>query len=227
MTTLKEPTTPLAIVTCGPGVSPIDAVRRISNFSTGELGVRLSECLLEHGWNVLCFKSTAATFPSPTGARLTLEPFTTNAELEQKLRAVLQPEAVRVVFHAAALSDYEVSQVLSLDGELLESQKFSSRLPGLTVQLTPARKVLPELRSIFPEARIVGWKFELEGDAAAAVQRGVSQLRENDSALCVVNGAAFGEGFGVLTPQGALTRVPTRSGLCTWLARWATSLVES
>ncbi|MEI6872045.1 MAG: phosphopantothenoylcysteine decarboxylase [Verrucomicrobiota bacterium] len=225
MTNPDEPTVPLAIVTCGPGVSPIDAVRRISNFSTGELGVRLTECLLEHGWNVVCFKSTAATHPSPTGARLSLELFTTNAELEQKLQALPQPEAVRVVFHAAALSDYEVNQVLSLDGELLESPKFSSRLPGLNVVLTPARKVLPELRTIFPEARVVGWKFELEGDTASAVQRGAAQLRENDSALCVVNGAAFGEGFGILTPQGALTRVPTRSELCMWLTRWATSLV--
>ncbi len=216
---------PLAIVTCGPGVSPIDSVRRISNFSTGELGVRLSECLLEHGWDVVCFRSTASTYPAPNSSRLRLEAFTTNEELEEKLQLLENAEDVRVVFHAAALSDFIVSQVLSLEGEPLESLKFSSRLPGLNLILTPARKILPQLPQLFPMARVIGWKFELEGDQALALLRGADQIRENGAALCVVNGAAFGDGYGILTPQGALTKMLTRSDLCTWLSRWATSLV--
>jgi len=216
---------PLAVVTCGPGVSPIDSVRRISNFSTGELGVRLSEMLLEHGWQVACFKSIAATYPFFAAPGLWLECFDTNADLMEKLRLMPHLDTARVVFHTAALSDFEVSEVLSLEGEPLESLKFSSRLPGLTLKLTPAPKVLPQLRHIFPTARIVGWKFELEGDTSSALERGARQLRENGSALCVVNGAAFGEGFGVLDPQGALTRLRTRSELCAWLARWADKLV--
>ncbi|HVY71907.1 MAG TPA: phosphopantothenoylcysteine decarboxylase, partial [Verrucomicrobiae bacterium] len=31
------------IVTCGPSYEPIDEVRRLTNFSTGELGVLLAE----------------------------------------------------------------------------------------------------------------------------------------------------------------------------------------
>jgi phosphopantothenoylcysteine synthetase/decarboxylase len=216
---------PLAIVTCGPGVSPIDSVRRISNFSTGELGVRLSECLLEHGWDVVCFRSTASTYPAPNGTRLRLEAFTTNEELEEKLLSFEKPEEVRVIFHAAALSDFIVSQVLSLEGEPIDSPKFSSRLPGLNLVLTPARKILPQLPQLFPVARVIGWKFELEGDQTSALLRGADQIRENGSALCVVNGAAYGNGYGILTPQGALTKMFTRSDLCTWLTCWATSLV--
>ena len=66
---------PRAVVTCGPSLSHIDAVRRITNFSTGELGVRLAEALLENGWEVLCFKGAGATYRNPEGSALKLLPF--------------------------------------------------------------------------------------------------------------------------------------------------------
>jgi phosphopantothenoylcysteine synthetase/decarboxylase len=44
------------IVTCGPGYEPIDQVRRITNFSTGELGVRLCNELARAGFEVFCLK---------------------------------------------------------------------------------------------------------------------------------------------------------------------------
>jgi phosphopantothenoylcysteine decarboxylase/phosphopantothenate--cysteine ligase len=37
------------IVTCGPSYEPIDQVRRLTNFSTGELGVLLSDELARAG----------------------------------------------------------------------------------------------------------------------------------------------------------------------------------
>lgn len=214
-----------AIVTCGPGLTPIDAVRRITNFSTGELGVRLAECLLDHGWEVVCFKSTAATYRNPEGGGLTLREFTTNAHLEELLAATPEAAETAVVFHAAALSDYVVDAVHSLDGHRIEARKISSRLPGLQVTLKPAPKVLPKLRSLFPNASIVGWKFELEGDQASALEAGHLQILENSTALCVINGAAFGDGFGILDPQGACKVTLTRSDLCQSLTLWAKTLV--
>lgn len=216
---------PRAIVTCGPSVTPVDAVRRITNFSTAELGVRLTECLLEHGWDVLCFKGTSSTYRDPEGTALTLREFSTNASLHALLNNEEERESVSVVFHAAALSDYEVASVQTLDGEPLHDRKISSRLPGLQIILQPAPKLLPELGALFPNARIVGWKFELEGDRALALDRAKRQLLENDSALCVVNGSAFGEGFGILDPQGACQTALTRGELCNLLAVWAGRLL--
>jgi len=40
------------IVTCGPSYEPIDQVRRLTNFSTGELGVHLSNQLARAGFEV-------------------------------------------------------------------------------------------------------------------------------------------------------------------------------
>jgi len=219
------PTSRRAIVTCGPGLTPIDAVRRITNFSTGELGVRLSECLLDHGWEVICFKSAAATYRNPEGGGLTLREFTTNTHLEELLATTPEAPEIAVVFHAAALGDYVVDSIHSLDGHRIEARKISSRLSGLQVTLKPAPKVLPKLKTFFPNAKVVGWKFELEGDQASALEAGHLQILENSTALSVINGAAFGDGFGILDPQGACRLTLTRSELCQHLAMWAKGLV--
>ena len=52
-------------VTCGPSYEPIDQVRRLTNFSTGELGVHLSNQLIRAGFGVFCFKGSGATYPGP------------------------------------------------------------------------------------------------------------------------------------------------------------------
>jgi len=38
------------IITCGPSYEPIDEVRRLTNFSTGELGVQLSDSVIRPIW---------------------------------------------------------------------------------------------------------------------------------------------------------------------------------
>ena len=49
------------VVTCGPSYEPIDEVRRLTNFSTGELGILLANALSSAGYDVLCFKGVGAT----------------------------------------------------------------------------------------------------------------------------------------------------------------------
>ena len=218
---------PRAVVPCGPGVAPIDAMRRITNFSSGELGVRLTECLLEYGWEVACFKSEASTYRDPAGPNLLLGSFSTNEDLDAQLRALPDPEGVHIVFHAAALTDYRVVSVCTHRGEPLQAKKIPSHHAGLQIFLEPASKLLPGLRTLFPSARIVGWKFELDGDRASALEKGRNQLRDNGSSLCVVNGAALGTGFRILDPQGAQHEAQTRSELCNWLAGWASRLMLS
>jgi hypothetical protein len=53
------------IVTSCPSYEPIDQVRRLTNFSTGELGVHLSNQLTRAGFEVFCLKGSGATHPGP------------------------------------------------------------------------------------------------------------------------------------------------------------------
>lgn len=188
-------------ITCGPASAPIDAVRRITNFATGEIGAILSEEFSRAGHPVTCFRGVGATFPGGVGE---IREFTTNESLAEALRA-LTPAAV---FHAAALCDYDVVRVEGGSGGKLESR-------GGEIQLTlrPAKKLLPEFRGWFPGAFLVGWKYEVDGMPEDVVARGRRQLAEAKTDLCVVNGPAFGVGFGILHPDTALEHLPDKREL--------------
>lgn len=204
------------LVTCGPAIAPIDEVRRITNFSTGSLGVVLANALAATGHQVVCYKGEAATTPIAISSDVEVHPFATNDDLLAQLRAAGPAD---VIFHAAALGDYEVSEVRDAEGHVQREAKIPSRAGVLTLTLRPATKVLPQLRDFFPSAKIVGWKYELDGTRADAVSAGARQLLESRTDLCVINGAAYGDGFGLLAPEGGLQHVADRSALCAALER--------
>ena len=200
---------PLAVVTCGPASAPIDSVRRITNFSTGEIGSILSQALLKAGWDVLCLRGEGSTFPEPDG--IDVRVFSTNDSLVALIQRL--PATPNAIFHAAALCDFQVASIEGAAG----MKKIPTRDGALTLHLDPAPKILPRFREWFPRAFIVGWKYELDGDRFAALAKAAAQIRECRTNACVVNGAAYGEGFGILLPDGPLTEVADKRGLATAL----------
>ena len=200
----------LACITCGPAFEPLDKVRRITNSSTGEIGAVLADAFRLAGWDVICFRSEASTFPSPAG--VDVQPFSTNESLAAGLRSLERPPAL--ILHAAALCDFVLESIEGAEG----SAKLSSRAGSIRLTLKPAEKILPKLRGWFPEARIIGWKFELDGTREQAVARGSAQIREARTDACVVNGAAYGPGFGVLAPDNSLLHFPDKAALAAHLA---------
>jgi phosphopantothenate---cysteine ligase (CTP) len=207
------------IITCGPSYEPIDGARRMTNMSTGRLGVTLANYFADAGHDVLCLKGEGSTYPGPLRVD-GVETFTTNDDLAQRLQRISQNEAAYAIFHAAALCDYRVEQVLSATGEAMVSKKFATRDGRLHLVLAPATKVLPKLRSWFPKARIIGWKYELAGSREDAFAKAWKQLRECHTDACVLNGAAYGEGFALCQTDGRVATCAETGGLCTLLGKW-------
>ena len=145
--------------------------------------------------------------------------FSTNADLLELLREFAGSN-VGAVFHAAALCDYRVKSVRGGDGARLEMQKLPSRAGGLTLTLEPTVKLLPELRAIFPAAKITGWKYELDGTPTEVVAKARTQLAECRTDACVVNGAAWGVGFGLIEPGREPVSLADKPALCVFLAEW-------
>jgi phosphopantothenoylcysteine synthetase/decarboxylase len=209
------------VVTCGPSYEPIDAVRRITNFSTGELGILLANTLQNAGHSVTCLRGVSATCPLSPVAGVRVLPFTTNADLLSQLQALARAGGVDAVFHAAALCDYQVRQVALETGEHLPAaQKIPSRSGSLVLTLEPALKILSTLRELFPGSRIVGWKYELEGGRAAALGKAFAQIAENATTAAIVNGAAYGAGFGWCQAGALRAHWPDKTALCEALAHW-------
>ncbi|MEW6305251.1 MAG: phosphopantothenoylcysteine decarboxylase [Verrucomicrobiota bacterium] len=206
------------IITCGPSFEPIDEVRRITNFSTGELGVLLANRLTRDGHSVVCLKGIGATYPGAVEAAQVIE-FSTNDDLLNHLRTLARTGAIGALFHASALCDFKVRHVADAGGDAMKSAKISSRVDSLTIHLEPAAKVITELRALFPQTWIVGWKYELNGDRADALAKGWRQIRENNTDACIVNGRAFGPGFGCCFKPDRLEEVGTKTELVEYLAR--------
>jgi len=203
------------IVTAGPTYETMDKVRRLTNFSTGRLGIELANFLTEHRHQVTLLIGEQATHCGERKAQR-VEQFTTTANLLEKFRT-LSPQTVGAVFHAAAVSDFTFGKIWqrSASGELSEIQsgKISTRAGTLLAELVPTPKLLAELRPLFPSAKLVGWKYEVEGDQASALRSAEAQLRECRTDACVANGPAFGLGFGLVTGPGACVRMRAPAAL--------------
>lgn len=209
----------LAVVTTGPSSVPIDDVRRITNSASGEIGVLLASALLEHGFEVLLFRGRGATHTEvPRGALV--HGFATNDDLAHLLAGLAETRGsdVRGVFHAAALSDYALAAVRGPDGTFAAAGKIPGNLARLHLELEPAPKVLPHMRPWFPLARIVAWKYELEGSREDAIAAARAQLSSGHADASVLNGRAYGPGFGLIEGENPPLHFAEKGALADFLA---------
>lgn len=187
------------IVTAGPTYEPLDEVRRLTNFSTGKLGSELANFLTERGHDVTLLLGESATWCGEQKAK-NIQRFSSTENLSDRLEALASAE-VMAVFHAAAVSDFKVGKIWmhGEKGELVEikSAKISTRDGTILTELVPTPKIIGRLRAWFPKACIVGWKYEMEGDQSSVQEKALRQMNENQTNACVMNGRAWGKGFGV------------------------------
>jgi phosphopantothenoylcysteine decarboxylase/phosphopantothenate--cysteine ligase len=221
-------TRPAAIVTTGPASVPIDQVRRITNSASGEIGALLAEALVKRGWEVFLCRGTGATHRDlPGDARL--HEFATNQDLARTLEelSATRGQDIAGFFHAAALADYDISALRGPDGSLDGRDKLPGDLAQIHLVLEPAEKILPRLRDWFPRAWIAGWKYELEGTREDAIDAGRGQLASGRTDATVVNGAAYGPGFGVLEEAKSPLHFATKRELADFLASRAMTAAKA
>ena len=147
-------------------------------------------------------------------------PFSTNDDLVWKLTS--HAGKVDILFHTAALCDYRVQSIQNADGAIMSGLgKLPTREGSLLLTLEPTTKVLPQLRGLFPTAKLVGWKYEIDGTRENVIAKAHRQLTDCKTDACVVNGAAWGDGYGFVTPNNQPTLVPDKNSLCEFLSVWS------
>jgi len=192
------------VVTAGPTYETMDNVRRLTNFSTGRLGTELANFLVSRGHRVTLLVGQSATHAGERRAQR-VQAFATTADLRDRLQS-LAGEPVDALFHAAAVSDFRFGKIWlrSPAGELsaIRSGKISTRQGALLAELLPTPKIIAELRGWFPRTRLVGWKYEVDGDRAGVIRLAEEQRTACRTDGCVANGPAYGRGFGWVTGPG-------------------------
>jgi phosphopantothenate---cysteine ligase (CTP) len=210
------------IVTAGPTFELLDEVRLLTNFSTGHLGIELARYLQEQGCRVTLLIGRLATWAGERRAHQ-IEEFTTTQDLQKRL-AARAGSGFEAVFHAAAVSDFTFGKVWSRSaaGELAEVQagKISTRSGSLLAELTPTPKIISRLREWFPQARLAGWKYEVDGDPESTLARAREQIEANRTDACVANGPAYGPGFGWVTREAQAVHLADHAALLAELGGW-------
>ena len=188
------------LITAGPTFEPLDDVRRLTNFSTGRLGTELANFLAARGHKVTLLRGELASCQAECAAPV--KTFSTTADLRAKLKS-FSGKKVDAIFHAAAVSDFGFGKMFVRDagGKLqpfTPSKKISTRGGGLLVELAPTPKIIAELRGWFPKTKIIGWKFEADGNRASALRAARKQIADYKTDACVANGPAYGKGFNLV-----------------------------
>ena len=172
------------LVTAGRTEEPLDAVRYLSNRSSGKMGYALAEASRRRGARVSLVSGPASLEP-PQGVH-----FERVRTAEEMAEAVLRHlDESSVVLMAAAVADFRPAE--SQNGKIKKRDGFS------TMKVEPTRDILAEIaRRRRPSQVVVGFAAEAERVLENASQK----LREKGLDLIVANDVTReGAGFEVDT----------------------------
>lgn len=147
--TRQQSVTPILrrlLLTGGAMSEPVDAVRSITNSSSGATARIIAETFVSAGWTVdfLHHDSVRDVGCPPL---LACESYHAFGDFSQKLSALLQRNPYDAVIHAAAVSDYHVASVQSADSSSVPTGqgKLESQTT-LNIRLAANPKLLPTIR---------------------------------------------------------------------------------
>ncbi len=207
------------LVTAGATREPIDAVRFISNVSSGATGVAIAEFLAAAGHEVTLLHGEGSLRSSATG--VTCGAFGSTEQLATRLESALCHGGFDAVIHAAAVADYRPANP--------HAGKLGSYADELTIRLVPTPKLLPEIKSWAPTPpRVLGFKLTAGADSAlraAAVGKlfaagGVDAVVHND--MDELGSAGAGRTFRIYRAgdSAAAAHALGVPALCAWVEGW-------
>lgn len=182
---------PRVLITSGGTRERIDAVRAITNLSTGATGAALADQFSQAGWEVILLSGPGALRPRLPCERLQ---FTDFASLDERLKGILASEPFDSIVHAAAVSDYSVAEVGGREPDAsakLDTDPESRGRDELVIRLKRNPKLVNRLRAYAAGSRrlrLVAFKLTYSSDPcerARAVARlagdgGIDFIVHND-----------------------------------------------
>jgi phosphopantothenoylcysteine decarboxylase/phosphopantothenate--cysteine ligase len=187
------------LITAGPTREPIDAVRFISNPSTGRMGFALAEAARNRGADVILISGPTELTPPWGVSHVSV---TTAAEMR---RAVMDSAGqARVVIMAAAVSDFR-------SAERSEGKIKKESAPDV-LRLERTEDILLELGKTPGKRLLVGFAAETD----SVIENARQKLKQKNLDIIVVNditrqGAGFGtdtNAVTVLDRSGAVIDLP-------------------
>jgi phosphopantothenoylcysteine decarboxylase/phosphopantothenate--cysteine ligase len=169
------------LVTAGPTMEEIDAVRYITNKSSGKMGVWLAEEAYKRGAEVTLIRGNTIVEPAYPLKDIKVK------SAEEMLNAVKKNIDVDVMIHAAAVSDFAVEK---------KDEKIRSS-DTLHLELSPTTKILERIKNMNDKLFLVGFKAEYKVSKRELIKRAFEKLKLAKADLIVANDVGReGIGFG-------------------------------
>jgi phosphopantothenoylcysteine decarboxylase / phosphopantothenate---cysteine ligase len=193
------------LVTAGGTIERIDAVRYLTNDSSGKMGYAIAEAAAEHGADVVLITAASAALPVPNGVK----PIYVQSA-EQMLEAVLAEfDHTDFVFKAAAVADYRPLETLD------HKMKKKADQDRLTLELIKNPDILQSIGERKKNQIIVGFAAETHDLDKHAMDK----LKIKNCDLLVANDVSMsGAGFGtdtnivkIFDGNGLLESLPLQS----------------
>ncbi len=172
------------LITSGPTFAPIDAVRGLTNRSSGRLGSELARTFSQHGAQVILLAGETSlipqtAYPGEDSSRIQVERFTTVPQLKQQIKGRLTSGGIDAVLMAAAVLDY-------LPVETVEGKKRSSG-DSWTVTFKRGEKIIERIRHWAPDVFLVGFKLETAISLDELTARAGDLIQRSGAGLVVAN----------------------------------------
>jgi phosphopantothenoylcysteine synthetase/decarboxylase len=169
------------LVTAGPTWVPIDAVRVISNISSGLTGITIAKHAAKMGADVtLLLGPVSSAISSPLSAvSLKILRFRYFDELQKLIVTELRRRKYDILIQAAAISDYKPASKLS--------KKIKSGRSRLVIRLKPTAKIVGSIRRYARDIFLVMFKLEVGRPRGKLIKMAYEGMRRFHADLVVAN----------------------------------------
>ena len=173
------------LITAGSTRGYLDAVRYITNTSTGKLGSEIALEAMGRGAVVTYIYGADSLFPvihersDLKASQLKLIEIETNNDLMKVLQEKLKNRKFDAIIHAMAVADYVPARA--------KQSKTSSQKKEWLVKLVKTPKVINTIRDSWPEALLVGFKLEVNRTKDEIIRIARRFLTKSKANLIVAN----------------------------------------
>ena len=193
------------IITAGGTSERIDNVRKITNSSSGKLGMTIANHLLEENNDLMIYYVCSKNSLRPTDKRVQVVEIDGTIDLKNTIEGLLTNEHIDYFIHSMAVSDYTTDYVTTIERikesvkehddideafkniEVIGGSKISSYEDNLVIVLKPTPKIISIIKNLSPSTYLVGFKL-LDGVSKEELIEVAKRLQnKNNCDLVVAN----------------------------------------
>lgn len=191
------------VITAGGTSEKIDNVRKITNSSSGKLGLTIANHLLKENDDLIIYYVCSKNSLRPLDKRIKVIEIDDTINLKKEIENLLLNEKIDYFIHSMAVSDYMTDYVTTIERikasikntsnleeafsniEIINENKISSYEDNLVIVLKQTPKIISIIKDLSPQTYLVGFKL-LDGVSKEELISVAKKLRDKNKCDLVV-----------------------------------------